>query len=256
MKLSFTGLLAAALVGIIAAPTSAVAGYGDVKGQFVLDGDVPELPPLVKQGDPTAKDPEVCAAQDVPDESLLVNKENKGIANIILFPSRAPKDIKEDLAKPPADPAVFDQKGCLFLPHVLVVRAGQTVTVKSDDTCAHNVRSTFIRNTSFNFTVQPKDRKGVDITNLEAAEPLPMPIKCDIHPYMQSYWVIADHPYVGVTDADGNFEIKGLPAGSHTFRVWHEKAGYIDRSFKIEVEDGKVTDLGKTEVKASDIIKE
>lgn len=243
------------MVGIIAAPTSAVAQYGDVKGQFVLDGTVPDVPPLVKKGDPAAKDPEVCAAQDVPDESLVVNKENKGIANIILFPSRAPKDIKPELAEAPKEAAVQDQKGCQFMPHVLVVRAGQDVNVKSNDACAHNVRSTFIRNPSFNLVIQPNDRKGVDLQEIDAPEPLPMPIKCDIHPYMQAYWIIADHPYVAVTDADGKFEIKGLPAGKHTFRVWHERAGYLDRSFKIEVEDGKTTDLGATKVDAGDVEK-
>lgn len=255
MKISLTGLIAAAVFGIVAAPCSAVAQYGDVKGQFVLDGDVTQPPPLVKKGDPTAKDPEICAAQDVPDDSLIVDAKTKGIANIILFPSRAPKDIKADLAGPPKDAAVFDQKGCQFMPHVMVVRAGQPVTVKSNDACAHNVRSTFIRNTSFNFTVQPNDREGVKIDNINAPEPLPMPIKCDIHPYMQAYWVVADHPYVAVTDKDGNFEIKGLPAGKHTFKVWHERAGYIERSFKIEVDADKTNDLGTMKVDPKDLEK-
>lgn len=244
--------LAAIVCGLLL-PSSADAQYGDVKGQFVLDGDVPSLDPLVKKGDPTAKDPEVCAASDVPDESVVVNPENKGIANIVLFPSRSPKDINPAMKDAPAEPVVFDQKACQFFPHILVVRAGQEVVVKSDDECAHNVRSSFIRNTPFNFTVAPKDREGQTIDNLDAAEPLPMPIKCDIHPYMQAYWIIADHPYVGVTDKDGNFEIKGLPAGKHTFRVWHEKAGYIERSFKIEVEAGEMTDLGVTKVDAKDL---
>jgi hypothetical protein len=30
-----------------------------------------------------------------------------------------------------------------------------------------------------------------------------------------------------VTDADGNFEIKNLPAGEWVFRIWQEKAGYL-----------------------------
>lgn len=245
MRTSTTSLCALLLINLTFSQP-ADAQFGDVKGQFVLDGDIPKLSPLLSVGPAPAAN--LCTTKDVPDESLVVNPENKGIANIILFPSRTPKDINPALAAIPEEPAVQDQKDCVFLPHVLVVRVGQTVKAKNDDACAHNVRGTFIRNSSINFVVNAKDRKGVDVEPLEAAEPLPMPIKCDIHPYMTAYWIVADHPYVGVTDADGNFEIKGLPAGEHTFRVWHERAGYLDRSFKINVVAGDVTDIGKTEV--------
>lgn len=247
-KLIPLGLAATLMCGVML-PNSASAQYGDVKGQFVLDGDIPAIEPHEAM-----KDVEVCGKDGkVTNDSLVVNADNKGIANIVLFPSRSPKDINPELAGAPDEPAVFDQKACQFFPKILVVRTGQDVVVKSDDECAHNVRSSFIRNTPFNFTVAPKDREGQKIEGLDAPEPLPMPIKCDIHPYMQAYWLIADHPYVGVTDKDGNFEIKGLPEGKHTFRVWHERSGYIDRSFKFEVTAGQSTDLGTTKVDAADV---
>ena len=46
---------------------------------------------------------------------------------------------------------------------------------------------------------------------------------------------VQDHPYMAVTDEDGKFEIKNLPAGKHTFKVWHEKVGYL----KSVIIDGK-----------------
>lgn len=52
---------------------------------------------------------------------------------------------------------------------------------------------------------------------------------------MQAYVIIQDHPYMAVTDADGRFEIKNIPAGEWTFQFWHEKSGYI-RELEI---DGK-----------------
>jgi hypothetical protein len=44
---------------------------------------------------------------------------------------------------------------------------------------------------------------------------------------MSAYWMVTDHPYVAVTDADGRFRIENLPAGKHQFVVWQEKAGYV-----------------------------
>ena len=33
----------------------------------------------------------------------------------------------------------------------------------------------------------------------------------------------------------GKFKIEGLPVGDHTFTVWQESSGYIDRAFKVSV---------------------
>jgi uncharacterized surface anchored protein len=38
-----------------------------------------------------------------------------------------------------------------------------------------------------------------------------------------------------VTDEHGRFEIPELPPGEYTFKVWHEKAGYINRRLKVTV---------------------
>ena len=75
-----------------------------------------------------------------------------------------------------------------------------------------------------------------------------MPVKCDLHPHMRAYWLILDHPFAAITDAKGRFEIKGLPAGNHEFRVWHERVGYVDRKFKVTITDGKTTTLEAVKV--------
>ena len=53
-----------------------------------------------------------------------------------------------------------------------------------------------------------------------------------------AYWLVLDHPYAAATDAKGNFTIKNLPVGDHEFRVWHERAGYLDRKYKVTVAAG------------------
>lgn len=213
----FTGLLAA---------SSAQAQWGSLKGQIVLDGDVPAVKLLVKKGNAAAKDAAVCAANDVPDESLAIDPDSKGIAHIAIWLAKKPAKIHPDLEKPAQPKIVFDQVGCRFIPHVLVVHNTQTVQIVSGDAVAHNTRGNPLKNQGFNFIVAPNDRKGVD-QPMKLAERLPVQIGCDIHNWMRAYWVVVDHPYAAVTDKDGYFTIKDLPEGEHEFKVWHETPGYV-----------------------------
>ena len=44
---------------------------------------------------------------------------------------------------------------------------------------------------------------------------LHFPVKCDVHPWMGAYVAVMDHPYFDVTEKDGTFSIKNLPAGTY-----------------------------------------
>lgn len=229
----------------MAAPVQA-DGWGSVSGRFVLDGDVPEVPPLVAQGDATKKDAEVCAAQAIPDDSMAFDKETGGIESIFVYLRRAP-EIHPDLKESPEKKVDFDQKGCRFIPHGLVVRTDQVIVCKSSDAVAHNVHTSPFTNSPANFIVQPNDREGIEV-KMPIPEILPVKVTCDIHPWMNAWWVVVNHPYAAVTDREGTFAIENLPEGEHAFTVWHEKSGYIERSFKVTVKDGETTDLGEIKV--------
>ena len=63
--------------------------------------------------------------------------------------------------------------------------------------------------------------------DLEEVDKIPGEIKCDAHPWMKAVLLVRDEPYVAITDAEGNFEIKNLPAGEWTFQFWHKRTGYM-----------------------------
>ena len=241
---------AVALLAATAAAPAFAADFGTVTGQFILKGDPPKAQVAISKGDKTVKDAAVCAADTVYKNDLVVDSESKGIANIFIY--IFPRDAK-NLPVHPDNKAskekevVFDQKGCVFLPHAMVVRTDQTVIVKSDDAVAHNTHTYTLKNNPVNFLIAPNDREGIPI-EVTQAESLPMPVKCDIHPWMRAYWLIIDHPWAAVTDKDGKFTIENLPAGEHEFRVWHERAGYLDRKYKVKVEPGKSIALEPVEV--------
>jgi hypothetical protein len=215
-------------------------GTGTLKGVVTYEGAVPKRPVLVKKGDPTVKaeDRAVCASEEHLSEALIVDSETKGIANVFVYLAKAPAGAK---SATPKDPVVFDQKECHFLPHALTVRVKQTLLVKSDDPIAHNTHTFPVRNSGFNQVIKAGDRKGVPLVYTKA-EKLPVQVKCDFHPWMVAYHLPLDHGFMAITNEKGEFEIPDLPAGSHKFIVWQEKAGYLDRSFTVDVKAGKTTD--------------
>ena len=227
-----------AVVSLVASP-AANAQWGTLKGQVLLEGDIPKIEPLVVKGNAQAKDAAVCAAQEVPDEKLVVDPNSKGIANVVVYLAKKPAKIHPTLEKSAVPQVKFDQQGCRFMPHVLLVRTDQTVLVLSDDEAAHNTHTFPIKNRQDNFVVSPKDRVGVTVKPLTLAEKLPSKVGCDIHPWMIAYWVILDHPYAAITDAQGQFEIPNLPTGSHELIVWQESAGYLEKKYTVKIKDGE-----------------
>lgn len=228
------------LAPAVQAAVGAAAGGGTFSGTITFDGTPPAPELIHKAGDPKVKDAAVCAATDMYNEDLVVNKDNKGIANVFLFLAKAPAG-----AKPPAPSeaeVVFDQKGCQFLPHGLSVQVGQVVLVKSGDPIPHNTHTNPVRNPGFNQVVPPNDRTGVPLKYTKP-EKLPVKVVCDFHPWMSAYHVVLDHPWMAITDADGKFSIKDVPAGKHEFVIWHEKKGYLERKYDVEIKSGETKDV-------------
>jgi len=52
-----------------------------------------------------------------------------------------------------------------------------------------------------------------------------VPLKCNVHPWMNAYVSVVAHPFFSVTDENGTFLISGLPDGDYTIEAWHEKLG-------------------------------
>lgn len=220
----------AAVATVDASP--AEGGVGSLKGRVEFVGDFAPLAPLFAKGGAT-KDPSVCGAEAIPNETILV--KDGGLANAFIYLDKVPKGAVIPAAGAKID---FDQKVCIFTPHAMVVRVKQAVRVLNADGAAHNTHTYPKKNSAFNSVVQPNDRGGVDLVYSQA-EKEPFQVGCDIHSWMTAYHLPLDHPFAAVSAADGTFEIKDLPAGKHEFKVWHEAGKMVEKALVVMIKPGE-----------------
>jgi len=122
---------------------------------------------------------------------------------------------------PPSQHAVVDQKKMTFIPHVIVVLKGTAVDFLNSDPVGHNVYWPSIsgnKKLAHNMGTWPKgEKKAFQFNELGTA-----PLLCNVHPEMSGYVVVVPTPYFAVTNKDGEFEIKDVPAGKYTLKTWSE----------------------------------
>ena len=141
----------------------------------------------------------------------------KSAENIAVYVDAIP-DKKFDA---PKEPVVIDQRKMTFIPHVVAVQQGTTVEFLNSDPVGHNVYWPSIsgnKKLAHNLGTWPRgDKKPFQFNDVGVASLL-----CNVHPEMSGYVVVTPTPYFAVTDKDGNFEIKNIPAGKYTLKTWSE----------------------------------
>ena len=207
--------------------------FGQIIGSVKLVGEPPEMAPI-KGVDANP----LCAAMHkdpVYDDSVVVGDNNE-LANVIVF-----IDPGKDKTLPGPKkqiPAVLDQKGCMYTPHVLALQVGQPVLVKNSDPFMHNVHALCINNTPFNVAEVAGAQQNIKPFTDEEQ----FPIKCDVHSWMKVVVRVFDHPYFAVTDDKGKYTIDttGLPDGNYTVKAWQE-VYHESQPQQVEIKSGKPT---------------
>ncbi len=218
------------------APTAAPAAPAAPLGESTITGTVKyegtaEKPRVVRMD----SDP-LCMPEGPQTSEVLIVGPGNGLQNAFVYV----KDGLGDRKFPaPQTPVVLDQKGCRYHPHVFGIQVGQPVNIVNSDPTLHNVHAVPKANSEFNFG---QAVKGMKTTRTFDKPEVMVPFRCDVHGWMAAYGGVLAHPYFAVSNADGSFEIKGLPAGTYTVEVWHERLG---------TQTTKVTVDGKSSAKAN-----
>ena len=205
---------------------------GTLSGRVNFDGKPPKKRTIKMDADP------VCVANNdiQPRKEWLVLDENNGVKNVLVFIKESKSGSFADNYDSPKEAAVIDQKGCVYVPHVLGVMVGQQLDILNSDGTLHNIHALPKVNKEFN-KAMPRSKKQMSVTfdKVEA----PFKVKCDVHPWMGAFVGVFEHPYFAVTDDSGSYTISGLAPGKYVVEAWHEKLG--SQTADLTVDDSGAT---------------
>lgn len=232
--------------------------WGNLKGKFVVDGDPPKPAEIIPD-----KDKEAC---ELPmySRALVVGKDG-GLKNVVVFLKKptSPIPVHPDIKLP--ETVELDNAKCRFEPHIVVMTTKQKLRVKNSDAVGHNANiSSFNDENSHNPNIPAG--KFIDL-DMPAVESRPINVACNSHAWMKAYVLVREEPYMAVSSKTGEFEIKNLPAGTHSFQFWHENAGYLKNAtaggkklpsgrraeVKVTIKPGETVDLGTITIPVKDV---
>ncbi len=131
--------------------------------------------------------------------------------------------------KPPAEKIVM--RGKAFLPHVVVVPVGGSVTFPNEDPILHNA-----------FSVSGENRFDLDLYKRPQSKAWVFPkpgvvrVYCNIHPQMSAIVVVADSTYYAKAGRDGSFSLEDVPPGKYVLKAWHERGGETSQPVAVPAE--------------------
>ena len=213
---------------VLAGSPSPTATGATVRGIVRFEGKAPAAKPISMAADPS------CANQHAsPVMAQEIMADEKGdLQNVIVFVSEGLGDRTFD---PPTQPVTVEQKGCIYQPHVLAVRANQKLELVNDDPTSHNIHPAPANNREWNKAEPPGSR----LEDSFAREEIAIPVKCNVHPWMRGYIAVFKHPYFAVTGRNGSFDLSNLPPGTYTIKAWHEKLGTATQTVTIGANESK-----------------
>ncbi|MGA3103313.1 MAG: carboxypeptidase regulatory-like domain-containing protein [Terriglobales bacterium] len=189
----------------------AVEDGGTIRGTVKWQGSLPHLVPSEINKDAQICDPSGEKHRDL---ERLVVAPGGGVANTVVFLRNITHGKSMDL---PVQRRFLNQKNCRYEPHILLVPAQATLTVKSSDPLLHTVHMSGRADYNLPFTAEgqeitrPMTRAGV------------VSLRCNAgHVWMNGEMIVASHPYYAVTDSDGNFSLTDVPPGQYEIVAWHE----------------------------------
>jgi plastocyanin len=162
------------------------------------------------------------------------------------------KPLVPGMYPPPAAHAVMDQKGLVFIPHVMAVQRGTTVDFLNSDHDRHNVY--FL----YDDTGETLDigtwGPGQTVSHTFEKAGLVITL-CQLHLEMAAYILVLEYPFFTVSGVDAEtrsagYEIRGVPAGKYELGAWHKKLKMKGGAVEVAVAAGETTAMDITITRA------
>jgi len=147
----------------------------------------------------------------------------------------------------------MDQKGLVFIPHVLPIQLGTIVTFLNNDNELHNVYFLFDKTGETLDIGTWGPGQSVNHTFNDTGTAITL---CKLHLEMAAYIVVLDTPFYTLAEMDGSTQkgkylIEDVPAGRYVLNSWHKKLKLKGGPVEVLVEGGKtaVSDIIITKAK-------
>ncbi len=201
-------------LALLAASAAAYAGPngGTVSGKVTYEGTSVKMKPIDMSREPS------CAKMYATPQlaETVVTGAGNSLENVVVYVSAGAPD---DAA--PSNAAIFTQKGCRYIPHLLAFQVNQELKITNEDQTVHNVHPQSKRNREWNKS-QPPGAPPIR-ESYEQAEFIP--VKCNVHPWMHGTFAVLKNSHFAVTGNGGAFSLPNLPPGKYTITAWHESYG-------------------------------
>ncbi|MBT1450208.1 methylamine utilization protein [Glaciecola sp. XM2] len=153
------------------------------------------------------------------DNKITVNVlSNQGLtlADVVVSIKADPNNPVQPKASQ-AQSAIMKQIDQQFVPHILVVQQGATVSFPNTDTVKHHVYS-FSPAKTFEISLQEQ----LDEHPIQFGESGIVELGCNIHDWMLGYIYVSEGDLSGKTNKAGAFQVS-LPDGNYTVDIWHPR---------------------------------
>ncbi len=199
------------LILLLAFPSLMLAGT--ITGKVTYTGTPPKPRAIDMSSEPA------CAKQHstpLTGEGVVTGPNN-ALQNVVVFISAGAPDESQV----PAQAATMEQKGCQYIPHIVVMHTGQQFKVLNSDSATHNVHPEPRLNPQWNRSQNPGAPPLMGKYDKEEF----IPVKCNVHPWMLGYFVVLKTSHYDVTRNDGGFKLPDVPPGKYTLTAWQERFG-------------------------------
>src|SRR5271170_3590568 len=203
-------------MAMLAASAVALAGPkpagGTVSGKVTFTGTPAKMKPIDMSKEPS------CAKMYTTPQlgESVVTGSGDSLENVVVYVSAgAPDDAV------PSTAAVFTQKGCRYIPHVLAFQVNQELKIQNEDQTSHNIHPLPKLNREWNKSQPP----GTPPISEKYDKAEIFPVKCNVHPWMHGNFAVLKNSHFAVTGDGGGFTLANLPPGKYTITAYHESYG-------------------------------
>ena len=207
--------------GPVVSPDSAAT----INATVSFEGTAPAAEPIDMNEEPT------CAEKH-PDGAMRqqVAVTDGRLTNVYVY---VKSGLGDRTFPTPSSAVTLDQDGCEYEPHVLAIQVGQSLAIKNSDGILHNINARPTTNRGFNISQPVVMETSREFSKAEVM----IPVKCDVHGWMEAFIGVQSHPYAGVTGADGSFSLADLPPGEYEIEAWHELYGTQSQTVTVGVKE-------------------